>query len=172
MSVRPAIARTKVGTFRVLADARGIVWLGLPESWEASLEGYLTRHGLEGVCDPDLEARAVQQLVEYGAGERKDFDLPLAAIGTSFQREVWAKLETIPFGVTRTYVEIARELGRPTASRAVGGANGANPIPVIIPCHRVLATTGLGGYGGGLPLKQRLLELEGAAQPAQPALFS
>tara|TARA_R110002095_G_scaffold9507_5_gene14801 strand:+ start:732 stop:1244 length:513 start_codon:yes stop_codon:yes gene_type:complete len=162
-TITPAVARTDVGTFRVLADSRGVVWIGLPESWQASLETYLRRHDLVGERDEVLEARAVRQLVEYGVGDRQDFDLKLCPVGTEFQQEVWRALEAIPFGATRTYVEIAQDLGRPNASRAVGGANGANPIPVVIPCHRVLATTGLGGYGGGLPLKQRLLELEGLA---------
>jgi methylated-DNA-[protein]-cysteine S-methyltransferase len=160
-TITPAVACTDVGTFRVLADSRGVVWLGLPEGWKASLEGYLRRYGLVGERDEALEARTVRQLTEYGAGERRDFDLPLHPVGTEFQQQVWEALVSISFGRTRTYVEIAQDLGRPKASRAVGGASGANPIPVVIPCHRVLGTTGPGGYGGGLPLKQRLLELEG-----------
>ena len=162
-TIAPALARTDVGTFRVLADSRGVIWIGLPDSWRASLETYLRRHDLVGGRDEELEARAVAQLIQYGAGERQEFDLTLCPVGTDFQRQVWQALEAIPFGSTCTYVELAQGLGRPNASRAVGGANGANPIPVVIPCHRVLATTGLGGYGGGLPLKQRLLELEGRA---------
>ena len=104
------------------------------------------------------------QLAEYFAGERRDFDLPLACPGTPFQRRVWDALRRIPYGETRTYAEIARAIGTPGAARAVGHANGLNRIAVVIPCHRVVAAGGgLGGYGGGLWRKLRLLETEGAA---------
>ena len=110
-----------------------------------------------------LFADVRRQLLEYLAGERQDFDLPLAPEGSEFQQKVWARLQAIPFGETRSYVEIARALEQPGASRAVGTANGRNPIPIIIPCHRVVAADGtLGGYSGGLEMKRRLLEIEGA----------
>jgi methylated-DNA-[protein]-cysteine S-methyltransferase len=100
----------------------------------------------------------VEQLAAYFAGERTDFDLPLQAHGTEFQRRVWAGLLTIPYGHTTSYGELAAELGNPTASRAVGLANGRNPIAVIIPCHRVIGRDGsLTGYGGGLDRKRWLL---------------
>ncbi len=103
----------------------------------------------------------IQQLAEYFAGERKQFDVPLALRGTPFQLEVWRALQRIPYGETRTYADIARAIGRPTATRAVGGANGANPIPIIIPCHRVIGSNGgLTGFGGGIDVKRRLLDLE------------
>jgi methylated-DNA-[protein]-cysteine S-methyltransferase len=103
------------------------------------------------------------QLSQYFAGERLDFDVPLAIAGTPFQRRVWRALREIPYGETTSYGEIARRLGRPSASRAVGLANGRNPIAVIIPCHRVIGSDGsLTGYGGGLERKRLLLELEGA----------
>ncbi|WP_019874928.1 methylated-DNA--[protein]-cysteine S-methyltransferase [Sporichthya polymorpha] len=101
------------------------------------------------------------QLGEYFAGERTVFDLPLAAEGTPFQRRVWDALCEIPYGETISYGELARRIGQPTASRAVGLANGRNPISVVVPCHRVIGSSGkLVGYGGGLSRKQTLLELE------------
>jgi methylated-DNA-[protein]-cysteine S-methyltransferase len=104
----------------------------------------------------------LRQLPEYLAGRRTSFDLPLDLMGTPFQRRCWQALIEIPFGETRTYSELARGIGMaPGAARAVGQANGANPVPVIVPCHRVVASAGLGGYAGGLELKRRLLELEG-----------
>ena len=96
-------------------------------------------------------------------GERRSFDLPLAPAGTPFQRAVWAELRRIPYGETRSYAQIAAGIGKPGAARAVGQANHRNPLPVFIPCHRVIGASGkLSGYGGGLELKQKLLELEGA----------
>jgi methylated-DNA-[protein]-cysteine S-methyltransferase len=106
-------------------------------------------------------AAVATQLTEYFAGTRRTFDIPLALEGTPFQREVWTALLDIPYGSTTTYGELARRIGRPAAVRAVGAANGANPIPVIVPCHRVIGSNGtLTGYGGGLPRKKMLLELE------------
>lgn len=116
-------------------------------------------------------ARAAQQLAEYFAGERRAFDLPLAPRGTPFQQDAWRALVAIPYGETRSYGEQARALGRPWASRAVGGANARNPLSIIVPCHRVIATARRGGrgiekrgeltgYAGGLATKQWLLEHE------------
>lgn len=111
---------------------------------------------------------ALDQLREYFAGERYGFDLPLAPEGTAFQQEVWRAVRQIPYGETTTYGAIAARIGHPTASRAVGAANGANPIPIIIPCHRVIGSSGkLTGFGGGLEMKARLLSLEGV-QSALP----
>ena len=113
-----------------------------------------------------LEAEV--QLRAYFAGELRRFDLPLDIVGTEFQKRVWKELETIPYGETRSYREIASAIGAPTAIRAVGAANGSNPLPIVIPCHRVIGSSGkLVGYGGGLPLKERLLKLEG-----WPALYA
>jgi methylated-DNA-[protein]-cysteine S-methyltransferase len=110
-----------------------------------------------------LLVEAARQLRAYLAGSLRRFDLPLDMQGTSFQRRVWAELEKIPYGETRSYLQIAVAVGTPQAVRAVGAANGANPIPIVVPCHRVIGSSGkLTGYGGGLPLKKRLLELEGA----------
>lgn len=104
-----------------------------------------------------------RQLHAYFAGRRREFDLPLAPEGTAFQREVWTALCDIPYGRTTSYGDLARRIGRARAVRAVGAANGANPISIIVPCHRVVSSDRrLTGYGGGLPAKKRLLELEGA----------
>jgi len=103
----------------------------------------------------------IEQLHEYFAGERRAFDLPLGPQGTPFQLQVWRELQQIPYGATISYGEMARRIGNPSASRAVGLANGANPIAIIVPCHRVIGASGkLTGFGGGLDIKQRLLDLE------------
>lgn len=108
----------------------------------------------------DMTAR---QLAEYFAGTRRSFDLPLAASGTPFQHLVWAALTRIPYGATASYVELARMVDRPGASRAVGAANGRNPLSIVVPCHRVIGAGGaLTGFGGGLATKEFLLTLEGA----------
>ncbi|WPO70315.1 methylated-DNA--[protein]-cysteine S-methyltransferase [Streptomyces sp. KN37] len=115
-----------------------------------------------GERDPAPFGEAISQLEAYFAGELKEFDLPLRLDGTPFQRMVWDELLRIPYGEVRTYGELAEILGKPGASRAVGLANGKNPISVIVPCHRVVGANGnLTGYGGGLDRKQRLLVFEG-----------
>jgi methylated-DNA-[protein]-cysteine S-methyltransferase len=109
-------------------------------------------------------AEAVRQLREYFAGERTEFDLALAPDGTAFQRSVWRRLQDIPYGETISYGELAKRIGNPKASRAVGAANGCNPLPIVIPCHRVIGADGkLTGFGGGLPTKEKLLALEAKA---------
>ncbi len=108
-----------------------------------------------------LERRVAKELVEYLAGSRRQFDFPIDLHGTPFEMEVWTALQNIPYGSTVTYGELAAGLGKPGAARAVGSANGRNPIPIVVPCHRVIAAGGkLGGYGGGLTLKRQLLDLE------------
>ena len=114
-----------------------------------------------------LIATAIEQMRAYFAGRLRQFDLPLDPQGTEFQLRVWRELETIPFGQIRSYAQVAAAIGKPKAVRAVGAANGANPLPIVVPCHRVIGSSGkLVGYGGGLALKHRLLELEGCT-PAQ-----
>jgi methylated-DNA-[protein]-cysteine S-methyltransferase len=111
----------------------------------------------------DLLTEARRQLTAYFAGGLKHFDLPLAPNGTDFQRRVWSALREIPFGTTISYLDLARRVGNAAAVRAVGAANGRNPIPIIVPCHRVIGSNGsLTGFGGGLPRKQWLLRHEGA----------
>lgn len=109
----------------------------------------------------ELTDRAMEQLREYFSGQRKQFELPYELRGTEFQKKVWAALEAIPYGQTRSYREIAQAVGNPKAVRAVGAANGKNPMWVVVPCHRVIgADGGLTGYAGGVELKRALLELE------------
>jgi O-6-methylguanine DNA methyltransferase len=128
------------------------------------------RHrGREIAWDPARCAAVARELAEYFAGRRREFTLVVDPPGTPFQREVWGELARIPYGATLSYGELARRIGHPAASRAVGAANGANPIPVVLPCHRVIGSDGsLTGYGGGLPIKRALLALEGAL-PAETA---
>ncbi len=115
--------------------------------------------------EPFAEVR--EQLAEYFTGERVEFDLPLAPLGTPFQERVWGALTEIPYGRTASYREIAERIGRPSASRAVGAANGRNPISIIVPCHRVIGAGGeLTGYAGGVERKRFLLELEAQAGAA------
>lgn len=123
-------------------------------------------------CDEPFD-EVVRQLDAYFARELTEFDLPLNLAGTDFQRRVWEQLVRIPYGETRTYGELARDLGNPNASRAVGLANGKNPISIIVPCHRVIGSTGsLIGYGGGVDRKQRLLAFEApAGAPGAPEVL-
>ena len=115
-----------------------------------------------------LLAEAMRQLAEYFAGDRREFELPLAPEGTPFMRRVWAELVKVPYGATATYGEIAERIGNPGGSRAVGLANNRNPIAIIIPCHRIIGSSGkLVGYAGGVELKERLLALESGS----PLLF-
>lgn len=124
--------------------------------------GRETRPGSSPVID-----QALEELTEFFAGERETFTVPIELNGTSFQRSVWAELLRIPFGETRSYAQIARAIGDPSATRAVGAANGANPISILVPCHRVVRTGGaLGGYGGGLDRKRWLLGHERATSGA------
>ena len=125
--------------------------------------------------DEDVWATAVSQLTAYFAGELQAFDLPLAPKGTPFQQEVWTYLQTIPYGRTTTYSAIAQALGNPKSTRAVGAANGRNPIAIVVPCHRVIGSNGkLTGYAGGLRFKEALLSLERNGRievGQQPSLF-
>ena len=126
----------------------------------------------EWVHEPARFAKVSAQLEEYFAGRRQAFELPLAPQGTPFQRSVWNALTQIPYGQTVAYGDIARSIGKPHASRAVGLANGANPLPIIVPCHRVIGADGsLTGFGGGLDIKRKLLALERAhARPQAPGV--
>lgn len=124
------------------------------------------------IRDPDVLPAARQQLAEYFAGARRAFDLLLAPAGTPFQQRVWRALLDIPYGTTVSYGALAHDIGSPSAARAVGLANNRNPIPIVIPCHRVIGADGsLTGYGGGLRIKEHLLALEGARPDAQPMLL-
>lgn len=167
--VRLAWLDTPVGPLVAGATDEAVVMLEFPDRRmiEAQLDTLRRRFARPLVPGQSpLFTRLHSQLGEYFAGERRTFDLPLAYPGSPFQQQVWDALLRIPYGETRTYAELARELGAPSAARAVGRANGANRIAIVIPCHRVIAADGgLGGYGGGLWRKLRLLETEGAVLP-------
>ncbi len=147
-----------IGTLTVLAERGEIVDIELPPARPG-----VTDDAVRDDDDPTLrEAR--RQLQAYFAGELRDFSLPLRPHGTTFQRRVWNALERIPYGATASYGDIASAIGAPGSARAVGAANGANPLPIVVPCHRVIGSDGtLTGYGGGIEMKRRLLELERAA---------
>ena len=122
--------------------------------------------------DSEILQASEAQLADYFAGTRRDFDLPLAPQGTAFQLQVWHELARIPFGATISYAQLAQRIGKPEAVRAVVAANGRNPLPIVLPCHRVIGADGaLVGFGGGLPTKQFLLRLEGALPEPQRGLF-
>lgn len=130
--------------------------------WENDKPNRIRLGPMSEAADNPILVRAVQQLQEYFAGTRDRFELDLEFAGTDFQKKVWQALLTIPFGETRSYSEIARQIGNPSAVRAVGAANGKNPISIVAPCHRVIGASGkLTGFAGGLEAKERLLMLEG-----------
>ncbi len=157
---------TSLGTILLAASDQGLCRLLLPG--EADCPGWFDRH-FGGPAAPGWNPvlrRATAQLGQFLAGERREFDLELDLRGTPFQIEVWTRLRSIPFGETRSYGEVAAGIGRPGSSRAVGAATGRNPLPVVVPCHRVVGSDGrLVGYAGGLDLKRLLLELEGIDVP-------
>jgi methylated-DNA-[protein]-cysteine S-methyltransferase len=156
---------TRIGWIGLAWNARGIVTLLLPRPTRAHALRDLQREYPDAIVRERAPAEMVRELEEYVEGQRRSFDLPLDWSSIKpFQRAVLQAASTIPFGETRSYGWIARQIGKPRAARAVGRALGANPIPIILPCHRVINSNGeLGGYGGGLPLKVKLLRLEGAA---------
>jgi methylated-DNA-[protein]-cysteine S-methyltransferase len=126
--------------------------------------GHVRRPEPTGDFEPEAFSQARSELAEYFAGERTEFEVPIAADGTAFQQRVWAALRTVPYGSRATYREIADQIGAPRAIRAVGAANGRNPISIIVPCHRVIGSDGsLTGYAGGLAAKEWLLKLEASA---------
>lgn len=155
---------TPVGRLTVAATDAGLHAIEFPENRHPQ-----RRAGwVEG--DHPLLRQARGQLDEYFAGTRRTFDLPLSPRGTPFQRQVWLALASIPYGRTESYAQLAARVERPAAMRAVGGANGRNPLPIVLPCHRVIGADGsLTGFGGGLPTKRFLLQLEGAIPPAETA---
>ena len=164
---------TPIGEMRLASTAVGLAFLELPRSNGSGLTGWVRRWAPGARVEQGFKPNqsAAKQLLEYLAGKRRDFELPLDLRGTEFQLAVWRELCAIPYGETISYGEQARRVGHPHAPRAVGRANGMNRVSIIIPCHRVVNSDGkLGGYGGGLPLKKRLLALE-HAQPRQGDLL-
>ena len=157
MSLFFKYSRTEVGNLKLVASQEGLVAV----LWEDDdpRRVPLTEHNEDS--EQSILLQAEKQLKEYFAGERESFSLPLDMRGTVFQQEVWRALQQIPFGETRSYVQIASQLGRPGASRAVGAANSRNPFSIIVPCHRVIGSSGkLTGFAGGLHAKAHLLGLE------------
>ena len=137
------------------------------------MRDWMRRYAFECRCVDEIgpNREAIDQLLEYLEGERTHFDVRLDLRGTPFQRAVWDALLEIPYGESRSYADVARAVGRPNAQRAVGSANNANPVSLIVPCHRVIASDGsLGGYGGGQELKARLLAME-LSRPASDRLL-
>lgn len=156
------------GTCSVIATGAGVCWMGTPGTEREYGLAWLARHLsiADVVEDGEVEPlrQAVDQLQRYFAGEHLQFSCPLDLRGTVFQVAVWQELYRVPYGETRSYAQIAQAIGRPKAVRAVGAANGANPIAVIVPCHRIIGSDGsMTGYGGGLPMKEWLLALERAS---------
>lgn len=148
---------TPIGTIRLVAVEEGLVGVRFANDQSRIADGLSVKSAQKHL---DQTEKALE---EYFAGKRKTFtELPVLAKGTSFQLKVWGALFKIPFGVTQSYAEVAQAIGNPKAMRAVGLANGRNPVPIIIPCHRVIGASGtLTGFGGGLPAKKWLLEHEG-----------
>ncbi len=163
MTVAVSEVESSIGVLRLAATAEGLVRVAFPRDSGTGFSGWLARvlPGAERAERLPALEQAEGELAEYFAGQRREFKIPLDLRGTPFQLEVWRALEQIPFGETRSYADVARTVKRPRAFRAVGAANGANPVPLVIPCHRVIASGGkLGGYGGGLATKRKLLAFE------------
>lgn len=147
---------SKIGPLFLVASEVGLKGI----FWKRQSVPMIMAHEAGGLESQILE-KTIQQLTEYFEGQRKVFELPLDPDGTEFQKRVWQKLSEIPYGMTRAYKDIAVELGDANASRAVGTANGRNPLSIVVPCHRVIASDGtLGGYAGGLSIKTFLLDME------------
>ena len=162
-----------IGNLRVASSEKGLVYIELPRAngrgFRGWMKSYTADEKAENADAPNQAA--VDQILEYIEGKRREFDLPSELRATAFQRAVYAELAKVPYGEQRSYAEIAAAVGRPRAVRAVGSANGANPLPFVIPCHRVIASGGqLSGDAGGVKRKARLLAME-SATPVPGRLF-
>jgi O-6-methylguanine DNA methyltransferase len=156
-------SNSPIGQFRIASTEAGLAYVELPHSSGRGMRDWMERYVPERRCVDEIgpNRAAIEQILEYLASERTHFDVPLDLRGTPFQRAVWDALLEIPYGESRSYADVACAVGRPKAQRAVGSANNANPVSLIVPCHRVIAADGsLGGYGGGQKLKARLLAME------------
>jgi O-6-methylguanine DNA methyltransferase len=157
---------TPFGAIQLFGTTRGLLKLALPNETRAAAESYVRRVLGPVILREDTEplSAALEQLKAYFAGAGSTFTITLDPHGTVFQRQVWDAVAGVAYGATRSYAQIAQAIGRPAAVRAVGAANGANPLPIIIPCHRIIgADSRLTGYGGGLAMKRGLLDLERGA---------
>ena len=166
---RHAVLQTPIGLLTIVVDNAGLAGVYYPGHWtnpDEAAWGPLVKDDDPSVLEP------VRQLTEYFAGRRRDFDLPLSLHGSARARQLWALLAAIPYGATTTYGALAAQLGGGISARAVGGYVGHNPVSIVVPCHRVVCSTGsLTGYAGGLDRKQYLLELEDAIPARTPALW-
>lgn len=158
---------TPIGTMRAASTEHGVCRIDLPGEHDDFFPWLRRTFGEENLVESrEANQAVIRELLEYFAGKRTEFTVPLDIRGTAFQKSVWTELRKTPHGQTSTYKRIAEAVGNPRACRAVGGANHCNPIPIIIPCHRVIGEGGgLVGFGGGLDLKLRLLEMERRAWP-------
>ncbi|WP_373894253.1 methylated-DNA--[protein]-cysteine S-methyltransferase [Virgibacillus natechei] len=154
---------TRDWSLYIAATDNGLCFVGSQNEGIDEMKDWFTKKRPEAILveDRDKVAPYANQLVEYFNGERQSFDLPVDFIGTNFQESIWTELQNIPFGETKTYTDIAENIGRPSSVRAVGAAIGANPVMIVVPCHRVIGKNGkMTGFRGGIPMKERLLGLE------------
>jgi methylated-DNA-[protein]-cysteine S-methyltransferase len=157
MSLAYKYVASPVGKLKLVASETGLIAI----LWENDNPRRVPLADLVEDTNQGILVETERQLNEYFAGKRDEFEIPLDMRGTAFQKDVWRALQAIPFGKTRSYGEIAKQVGRPTSSRAVGAANGRNPISIVVPCHRVVGSSGkLTGFAGGLEAKAHLLNLE------------
>ena len=156
--------KSRVGSLGLATSSKGLAFIALPNESKKAFTDRIKKQlpKCELVEDEKANKGAFGQIEKYLKGSLKKFDLRLDIQGTPFQQKVLKQVAKIPYGKTKTYGEIAQAVGSPKAFRAVGSANAKNNLPLVIPCHRVVATTGMGGYGGGIKMKKSLLELEGA----------
>lgn len=149
--------RTPIGLLRIAVDATGLRWVMFENN------KYEAPNRADWRQDKVVTREAREQMLQYFSGERREFDLKMSFAGTEFQERTWQTLASIPYGLTWSYAELATRVGSPTAVRAVGAANGRNPLPIVLPCHRVIGSNGtLTGFGGGISVKKWLLEHESA----------
>ncbi len=158
-----------IGPLTIVTTDNGVCFIhfGNNECTLSAIKAWQKKQGIKGqlIAEEQKVVPIITQLEEYFTGKRFTFDLPIDLYGTPFQKRVWHSLQEIKYGETRSYKEVALEIGAPKAVRAIGGANNQNPIPIIIPCHRVIGSNGaMVGYGGGLEKKQTLLSLEGVIE--------
>lgn len=158
-----------IGPLLLASDGAALtgIWM------QGTFDGHVESEAVFAPCDDPLLAEAARQLVAYFDGRLQQFDLPLTAHGSEFEEQVWAALRAIPYGATVSYGEIARRVGQPGAARAVGMANNRNPLPIVVPCHRVIGADGsMTGFGGGIARKRWLLAHEARFAPPAGDLFS
>ena len=173
MTRHHTVLDSPLGPLTVVIEDDGLCGLYVEQGLRKALERQATLGSPSRPHQVPLLQAVAEQLAAYFLGQLTEFDLPLASRGTAFQQRVWTALRRIPYGETRSYGQVATEIGNPTASRAVGAANGRNPVSIVVPCHRVIGSTGrLTGYAGGLTTKEQLLAHERAViEPSRPADF-